>query len=286
MTGPATTEHHGAARSPAQRSPVDPILVDRVRARLAAAGGPPTPTAVAAAVRAEAGGVATDLDVLAALRVLRQEFAGAGPLDELLRDPRTTDVLVCGGGTVWIGPGRGAGASRRAPARRGGGATAGPAARAGGGPPPRRREPVRRRLARRRRCAGARGPRTGRRRRHVPVAAGAATRGPRSHRPARRRHPGSHRGGPPAVGARRPAGAARVRRHGRREDDVAQRPARRGRSAGTDRPGRRQRGAASPAPARRPARGARREHRGGGRCAAARPGPPRPAHAAGPARRG
>ena len=112
MKGPATTEHHGAARSPAQRSPVDPILVDRVRARLAAAGGPPTPTAVAAAVRAEAGGVATDLDVLAALRVLRQEFAGAGPLDELLRDPRTTDVLVCGGGTVWID--RGAGLERAA----------------------------------------------------------------------------------------------------------------------------------------------------------------------------
>ena len=79
-------------------------LVDRVRGRGSPPRAvPPTPTAVAAAVRAEAGGVATDLDVLAALRVLRQEFAGAGPLDELLRDPRTTDVLVCGGG---VGLGR------------------------------------------------------------------------------------------------------------------------------------------------------------------------------------
>jgi pilus assembly protein CpaF len=82
-------------------------LVDRVRSRLAAAGGEPTPEAVAAAVRAEAGGVASDLDVLAALRLLRQEFVGAGPLDDLLRDARTTDVLVCGGGAVWVDRGGG-----------------------------------------------------------------------------------------------------------------------------------------------------------------------------------
>jgi pilus assembly protein CpaF len=84
-----------------------PPLVDRVRARLAAAGGEISQAAVAAAVRAEAGGVASDLDVLAALRVLRQEFVGAGPLDELLRDPRTTDVLVCGPTAVWVDRGSG-----------------------------------------------------------------------------------------------------------------------------------------------------------------------------------
>ncbi|MHA6792192.1 TadA family conjugal transfer-associated ATPase [Pseudonocardia bannensis] len=82
-------------------------LVDRVRSRLAESGGEPTPAAVAAAVRAEAGGVASDLDVLAALRTLRQEFVGAGPLDELLRDPRTTDVLVSGPGAVWVDRGAG-----------------------------------------------------------------------------------------------------------------------------------------------------------------------------------
>ena len=82
-------------------------LVERVRSRLAAAGGDTDPAAVAAAVRAESGGVASDLDVLAALRTLRQEFTGAGPLDELLRDPRTTDVLVCGPAGVWVDRGRG-----------------------------------------------------------------------------------------------------------------------------------------------------------------------------------
>jgi pilus assembly protein CpaF len=85
-------------------------LVDRVRSRLAAAGGEVTQAAVAAAVRAESGGVASDLDVLSALHVLRQEFVGAGPLDQLLHDPRTTDVLVCGPGAVWAD--RGAGLER------------------------------------------------------------------------------------------------------------------------------------------------------------------------------
>ena len=97
----------GAAGWSAAADRVGTALVDRVRARLAATGGRTTPEAVAAAVRAESGGVATDLDVLAALRLLRQEFVGAGPLDELLRDPRTTDVLVCGGGTVWVDRGSG-----------------------------------------------------------------------------------------------------------------------------------------------------------------------------------
>src|SRR5689334_20531216 len=65
-------------------------LVERVRSRLAAAGGDTGPA-----------------DVLAALRTLRQEFTGAGPLDELLRDPRTTDVLVCGSAAVWVDRGLG-----------------------------------------------------------------------------------------------------------------------------------------------------------------------------------
>ncbi|GAA4704354.1 TadA family conjugal transfer-associated ATPase [Pseudonocardia yuanmonensis] len=82
-------------------------LVDRVRTRLAEDGREPTPAAVADAVRAESGGVASDLDVLAALRVLREELVGAGPLDPLLRDPRTTDVLVSAGGTVMIDRGTG-----------------------------------------------------------------------------------------------------------------------------------------------------------------------------------
>ncbi|MBC3194135.1 TadA family conjugal transfer-associated ATPase [Pseudonocardia sp. C8] len=82
-------------------------LVDRVRARLADGGGGTGPAAVAAAVRAESGGVASDLDVLAALRTLRQEFTGAGPLDTLLRDPATTDVLVTAPDAVWVDRGDG-----------------------------------------------------------------------------------------------------------------------------------------------------------------------------------
>lgn len=97
--------------APTTLSP-EPALVDRVRSRLAASGAGTSPAAVAAAVRAESGGVAGDLDVLAALRSLRQEFVGAGPLDELLRDPRTTDVLVCGPDAVWVD--RGAGLERSA----------------------------------------------------------------------------------------------------------------------------------------------------------------------------
>jgi pilus assembly protein CpaF len=97
------------AMAPLRHHPTSatPELVDRVRARLAAGGESITPATVAAAVRAEAGGVASDIDVLAALRVLRQEFVGAGPLDELLRDPRTTDVLVTGPAAVWVDRGSG-----------------------------------------------------------------------------------------------------------------------------------------------------------------------------------
>ena len=98
-TAVAPLRHHAASATPE--------LVDRVRARLAAGGESITPATVAAAVRAEAGGVASDIDVLAALRVLRQEFVGAGPLDELLRDPRTTDVLVTGPAAVWVDRGSG-----------------------------------------------------------------------------------------------------------------------------------------------------------------------------------
>lgn len=82
-------------------------LVDRVRQRLAVdstrgSRGTVSPGAVAAAVRAEAGGVLADLQVLSALRELQSEFVGAGPLEPLLTDPTTTDVLVAGPDQVWV----------------------------------------------------------------------------------------------------------------------------------------------------------------------------------------
>jgi pilus assembly protein CpaF len=85
----------------------DAALVDRVRDRLVGAGGEITPSTVAGAVRAEAGGVISDRDVLAALRSLQREFTGAGALEEHLRDPRTTDVLVTAPDAVWVDHGAG-----------------------------------------------------------------------------------------------------------------------------------------------------------------------------------
>lgn len=77
-------------------------LVDRVRGRLAGAGVPITSAVVADAVREEAGGVVGHRDVLEALRLMRQEFVGAGPLEPLLRVPGTTDVLVSAPDQVWV----------------------------------------------------------------------------------------------------------------------------------------------------------------------------------------
>lgn len=82
-------------------------LVERVRQRLAVGRAEITSAVVADAVRGEAGGVLGDAEVLSALTLLRQEFVGAGPLDPLLRDPDTTDVLVTGPGEVWVDGGRG-----------------------------------------------------------------------------------------------------------------------------------------------------------------------------------
>jgi pilus assembly protein CpaF len=82
-------------------------LVERVRERLASTGGEITPSVVATAVRAEAGGVVSHTDLLAALRLLQQEFTGAGPLEPLLRDAATTDVLVTAPDAVWVDRGDG-----------------------------------------------------------------------------------------------------------------------------------------------------------------------------------
>jgi pilus assembly protein CpaF len=83
-------------------SDVQRHLVDRVRSRLASSGTEITSAEVAKAVREEAGGVVGDADVLQALRLMRQEFVGAGPLDPLLRAPGTTDVLVTAPDQVWL----------------------------------------------------------------------------------------------------------------------------------------------------------------------------------------
>ena len=78
------------------------VLIDRVRQRLATGGTGITAALVADAIRAEAGGVLGDVDLLDALRVLHQEFLGAGILEPLLRDPDTTDVLVNKPTEIWV----------------------------------------------------------------------------------------------------------------------------------------------------------------------------------------
>ncbi|MFD2417588.1 TadA family conjugal transfer-associated ATPase [Amycolatopsis pigmentata] len=77
-------------------------LVERVRLRLAGNGSRTDPATVAEAVRAEAGGPVGHAEVLQALRVLRQEFTGAGPLEPLLAEPGVTDVLVTAPDQVWV----------------------------------------------------------------------------------------------------------------------------------------------------------------------------------------
>ncbi len=57
--------------------------------------------AVAEAIRAEAGGPVGHAEVLDALRLLHDEFTGVGPLEALLAEPGTTDVLVTGADQVW-----------------------------------------------------------------------------------------------------------------------------------------------------------------------------------------
>lgn len=86
---------------------VDPALLGRVRQRVAASGGPPTPAAVATALRDEGGGLRGDAALLQILRALQSEIVGAGPLEDLLRDPAVTDVLVNGPDEVWVDRGAG-----------------------------------------------------------------------------------------------------------------------------------------------------------------------------------
>ncbi|CAJ1510199.1 TadA family conjugal transfer-associated ATPase [[Mycobacterium] holstebronense] len=88
-------------------------LIDRVRERLAAqsweARGDSElrPQAVAAAIRAESGGVLGDTEMLSSLRVLQTELTGAGVLEPLLCSSGTTDVLVTAPDAVWVDDGDG-----------------------------------------------------------------------------------------------------------------------------------------------------------------------------------
>jgi pilus assembly protein CpaF len=82
-------------------------LFERVRERLATESATLRPTAMAAAIRAESGGMLGDADVLSNLRLVETELTGAGILEPLLRAEGTTDVLVSAPDQVWVDDGNG-----------------------------------------------------------------------------------------------------------------------------------------------------------------------------------
>lgn len=82
-------------------------LIERVRDRLVGSGVPLSSAVVATAIREEAGGLVGDADVLAALRLMQQEFLGLGVLEPLLHEPDVTDVLVTAPDAVWVDQGSG-----------------------------------------------------------------------------------------------------------------------------------------------------------------------------------
>src|SRR5208283_1061916 len=106
----------GACRPAACRSErqggVSGPLIERVRERLASESAPLRPSVVAAAIRAESGGMLGDTEVLANLRVLQTELTGGGILEPLLCGDGTTDVLVTAPDAVWVDDGSGLRRSR------------------------------------------------------------------------------------------------------------------------------------------------------------------------------
>ncbi len=82
-------------------------LIERVRERLAAGAGPIHPAAVAAAIRAESGGVLGGGEVLSSLRILETELTGIGILEPLLAAEGITDILVTAPDEVWVDDGNG-----------------------------------------------------------------------------------------------------------------------------------------------------------------------------------
>jgi len=90
---------------------VSPAVLERLRQSLAADGAEPSATKVAGILRAE-GRVLGDGAILTIVDALRRDTVGAGPLDDLLRSPGVTDVVVNGPDAVFVD--RGCGLERSA----------------------------------------------------------------------------------------------------------------------------------------------------------------------------
>lgn len=80
--------------------------LSEVQARLGALGRPYTTADVAQVLR-EMDEVVTDAAMLQTMERLRRNSTGAGPLEELLRSPNVTDVVVNGPRNVFVDRGRG-----------------------------------------------------------------------------------------------------------------------------------------------------------------------------------
>jgi pilus assembly protein CpaF len=93
----------------AQAERVPPAVLERLRQSLASDGAEPTPTVVAGILRSE-GRVLGDAAILEIVDALRRDTVGTGPLEELLRSPGVTDVVVNGPDAVFVD--RGAGLER------------------------------------------------------------------------------------------------------------------------------------------------------------------------------
>lgn len=81
-------------------------LLSELQARLAELGRPHRPADVAEVMR-ELGAVVTDQSLLGALDLLRRHSTGAGLLEDLLKEPGVSDVVVNGPDAVFVDRGRG-----------------------------------------------------------------------------------------------------------------------------------------------------------------------------------
>ena len=86
--------------------PPDTVHLDPLRDRLAGLGRAPTPADVATAMRAE-GRMVSDAALIETVEALRRHSVGAGPLEDLLRVPGVTDILVNGPDQVYVDRGGG-----------------------------------------------------------------------------------------------------------------------------------------------------------------------------------
>lgn len=92
--------------APTSLTSSDGHLLERVRHSLAEAGLAPTPAGVATALRSTGTALGNE-HVLEITQRLRSEISGAGVLDDLLRAPDVSDVLVNGPDNVWVDRGLG-----------------------------------------------------------------------------------------------------------------------------------------------------------------------------------